>query len=525
VDLGALGQQYGRLPSDLIITWLQEACKPLTYLHEQGQLHLNIKPANIRLTPTGDIFLVDSGLPDLGIRPHTDGYGAPEQQAQLEVTAASDIYSLGATLYSLLTGKVPPGALKRESGLVDLVPAREINPDVEPYLSLVAGRAMSIRADARYESAAAFAAALTRPYGRAETEPVVLRRAPAANQFGQPVPPRLTPQARRQIEMRTIYGLIGLLLFILLAGFALMRSNLNQTPVTEAEATATIESAVVAAMTSLAPTPSPLPIPTEPPTPTPEPLIAETGARMVYVPGGIFSMGSEEGERDEEPVHLVNMPPYYIDETEVTNGQYQLCVEADGCTAPSRSNPTTHPAYYGDPAYNDYPVLFVNWFQARAFCEWRGARLPTEAEWEMAASYDPVQETQLRYPWGDAFDGTRLNYCDQRCPAANRDTEYNDGNRDTAPVGSYPDGRSPLGVYDMMGNVMEWVADWYAPRFYASSTDTNPMGPTEGEFKSLRGGSWLSPREEVRVTARGSFDPRVIQANLGFRCALSGGAE
>jgi iron(II)-dependent oxidoreductase len=125
------------------------------------------------------------------------------------------------------------------------------------------------------------------------------------------------------------------------------------------------------------------------------------------------------------------------------------------------------------------------------------------------------------YPWGDAFDGTKLNYCDQNCPSANRDTAFNDGRRDTAPVGSYPDGRSPSGVYDMLGNVMEWVADWYDPRFYTGSTDTNPMGPTEGEFKSLRGGSWLSPRDEVRVTARGSFDPRVIQANLGFRCALS----
>ncbi|HRQ42298.1 MAG TPA: bifunctional serine/threonine-protein kinase/formylglycine-generating enzyme family protein [Chloroflexota bacterium] len=525
VDLRALGQQYGRLPSDLIITWLQAACQPLIYLHEQGQLHLNIKPANIRLTPTGQIFLVDSGLPDLGIRPHTDGYGAPEQQAQLEVTAASDIYSLGATLYTLLTGKIPPGALKRESGLADLTPAREINPDVEPYLSIVAGRAMSIGPEARFGSAAEFAAALARPYGRTEPDPMPLRRTAVTDRFGPPTQPRLTPQLRRQIEMRTIYGLIGLLLFLLLAGYALARSNINQSTVTSVEATATIETAVVAAMTALAPTPSPLPVPTDPPTPTPEPLITETGARMIYMPGGIFSMGSEEGERDERPIHLVNMSPFYIDETEVTNGQYQLCVEAGGCAVPSRANPTTHPAYYGDPAFADYPVVFVNWYMARSFCEWRGARLPTEAEWEMAAAFDPVQQIKLRYPWGDAFDGTKLNYCDQNCPSANRDTAFNDGHRDTAPVGSYPDGRSPSGVYDMAGNVMEWVADWYDFRYYTGSTDTNPMGPTDGEFKSLRGGSWLSPRDEVRAAARGSFDPRVIQANLGFRCALTGGAE
>lgn len=521
VDLAALGQQYGRLPSDLITHWLQAACQPLTYLHTHGQLHLNVKPANIRLTPRGEVFLVDSGLPGLGIRPHTEGYGAPEQQNQHDVTPASDIYSLGATLYTLLTGSTPPGALKRESGLADLVPAREVNPDVAPYLSMAAGRAMSLRPDTRYASVADFAKALERPYGRNEPESPEPRRVAPTGRFGQPPPPRLTPQARRQIEMRTIYALAVLLVIILLAGFALTRANLNQPQLTEAEATATLQSAVLEAMTALAPTPTPIPVPTEPPTPTPEPFITDTGARMIYVPGGIFSMGTDEGDRDEKPAHLVKMDAYFIDETEVTNGQYQLCVEAGGCMAPSRSNPTTHPAYYGDPAFADYPVVFVNWFQADTFCQWRGARLPSEAEWEMAAAFDPNQAVKLTFPWGDAFDGTKLNYCDQRCPSSSRDTEYNDGHRDTAPVGSYPDGRSPLGVYDMLGNVMEWVGDWYSSRFYEGSTDTNPRGPTDGEFKSLRGGSWLSPRAEMRIPARGSFDPLVIQANLGFRCAMS----
>lgn len=519
VDLQDLVRQYGRLPSDLIINYLQAVCQPLTYLHEQNQLHLNIKPANIRVTPSAQVYLVDSGLSELGIRPLTEGYGSPEQQAQQDISPLSDVYSLGATLYTLLTGQAPPSALKRESGLADLTPARELNPDVEPYLSLVAGRAMSIRPDTRYDTVADFAKALERPYGRQEPATSQLRRTLPSDQFGQPVQPRLTPQKRRQIETRTIFALAALLIVIVLAGVGLTFGSLNEPEVTADEATATIQSAVVAAMTSLAPTPSPLPVPTEAPTSTPEPLITDTGARMIFVPGGIFSMGTDEGERDERPAHLVRMSPYYIDETEVTNGQYQLCVEAGVCTPPSRSNPTTHPAYYGDPAYDDYPVVFINWFQADSFCEWRGARLPSEAEWEMAAAFNPTEAIKLTYPWGDAFDGTKLNYCDQSCPSANADTEFNDGHRDTAPVGSYPDGRSPLGVYDMSGNVMEWVNDWYDSRFYESSTDTNPMGPAEGDIKSFRGGSWLSSREEVRVIARGSFDPRVVQTNLGFRCA------
>ena len=519
VDLQSLMAQYGVLPSDLIIGWLQAACKPLQYLHDHDQLHLNIKPANIRIAPTGEVFLVDSGLPGLGIRPHVAGYGSPEQQAQTAVSPASDIYSLGATLYTLLTTQLPPNALSRESGLSDLKPAREVNPDVEPYLSLAAGRAMSIRPDARYESASDFAQALNRPAGYPETAVTALRRAPQT-QFGQPAPPpKWTPQRRRQVETRAIIALAILLILLVGAGVVLTLFDLNTGAPAEAEATATLESAVIAALTAIAPTPSPIPAPTESPTPTPAPLLTESGARMLYVPGGLFPMGDEEGERDERPSHLVQLDPYYIDETEVTNGQYAQCVAAGACTPPSRSNPTTHPAYYGDPAYDDYPVVFINWRQADAFCEWRGARLPSEAEWEMAAGFDPVQAVIFRYPWGDAFDGTKLNFCDRNCPGG--DTAWDDGHRDTAPVGSYPDGRSPIGAYDMSGNVMEWVGDWYDSRYYENSPDINPMGPPEGAFKSLRGGSWLSTADEVHVSARGSFDPAVVQANLGFRCAMT----
>ena len=165
VDLQSLLDQYGPLPSDLIIGWLQAVCVPLGYLHQKGQVHMNVKPANIRVTPAGTIFLVDTGLPGLGIVPAGAGYGAPEQQSQAAATPASDIYSLGATLYTLLTGQHPAGALQRESGLKELVPARELNPDVEPYLSIVASRAMSLRPDTRFDTVADFAKALERPAG------------------------------------------------------------------------------------------------------------------------------------------------------------------------------------------------------------------------------------------------------------------------------------------------------------------------------------------------------------------------
>ena len=524
VDLQCLLDQYGALPSDLIINWLQAVCRPLAYLHQKNQLHLNIKPANIRVTPTGEVFLVDSGLPGLGVRPRQGdcdaGYGSPEQQAQLDANPASDVYSLGATLYTLLTAKAPPNALSRESGLTDLKSAREVNPDVEPYLSIVANRAMSLRPDARYESAEEFARALERPSGRAAPEIAQPKRVPVG-QFSMAPRPRLTPRQRKQIEQRTIWALLALILLIVIAGAGFAFLNVNRSPLAEVEATATLESAVVAALTAIAPTPSPLPAPTEPPTPTPEPLITDSGARMIYMPGGVFRMGNDDGEADEQPAHLVHIDAYFIDETEVTNGQYALCVADGACNPPALPGASSHSSYYGDSAYDDYPVIFVDWYAADSFCQWRGARLPSEAEWERAAGFDPEQGIVLRYPWGDAFDGARLNFCEANCSHNKRNSEYDDGHRDTAPVGSYPDGRSPIGVYDMAGNVMEWVGDWYDRRYYGEATDTNPLGPLEGEFKVIRGGSWLSAVEEVAATTRTSFDPTVARANLGFRCATA----
>ncbi len=516
VDLQSLLAQYGPLPSDLIVPWLQSVCKPLAYRHQKGQLHLNLKPANIRLTPGGEVFLVDSGLPDLGVRPHASGYGAPEQQAQQEVTPASDIYSLGATLYTLLTGQVPPNALSRESGLADLKPAREVNPDVEPYLSLVANRAMSLRPDTRYDTANDFARALERPSGRPSPEVSDLRRTP--DRPFAPPPPRVPPQRRRQLERRTMWGLLALLFVVVGLGTAVSLVNLNAADetVNEAAATATIESGIVAALTAIAPSPTPLPRPTIPPTPTPQPVITETGSRMLYVPPGPFRMGDDEGERDEKPSRMVQVDGFYIDETEVTVAQYAQCVEAGACRPPRTSSEN----YYGDAGYTDYPVIFVNWYDAQTFCEWRGARLPSEAEWEKAASFDTVEELKYRFPWGDAFDGVKLNSCDANCTHSDRDASFNDSYRFAAPVGTYPDGRSPIGAYDMAGNVMEWVSDWYDFSYYREAGEDNPLGPTDGEFKSIRGGSWLTTAAEIKTAARSSFDPLVAQANVGFRCAM-----
>jgi formylglycine-generating enzyme required for sulfatase activity len=239
------------------------------------------------------------------------------------------------------------------------------------------------------------------------------------------------------------------------------------------------------------------------------------------VPAGVFRLGADEAEPDEAPSHLIRLDACFIDETEVTNRAYRACVDDGACAAPDRPGATYHASYYGDPAFDDYPVIFVSWFDARDFCDWRDARLPTEAEWEKAAGFDPLEALKYAYPWGDEFDGTLLNFCDVSCGDQDRNVAFSDEHRDTAPADAFPAGRSPVGLYNMAGNVMEWIADWYDARAYRTSADTNPLGPMSGEFKVIRGGSWLSSQEDVRTSSRTSFDPQVSRANLGFRCAMT----
>ncbi len=517
IDLETAVQQGHPLPSQRIIDWLQAAVKPIAYLHENSQLHLDIKPANIRLTPAGKIYLVDTGLPQLGIQKGKPGYRAPEQAKQREVSVQTDIYALGATLYTLLTAHTPSDPLNRESGLQPLQPAREINPDVEPYLSALASRAMSLNPQARYAHVGQVSNALNRPTGVQAPAAHIPTLRPLVNAAdGGRVRPTIP---RRQFESRTVTALSMLLLFLIGGALLFGYLNFDPDPETVVEVTATFQSELAGALTQLAPTPTFTPDPTILPTRTPDPIfVDEFDVTMRYIPGGRFRMGRDEGDDDMQPSHRLTLSPYYIDETEVTNRQYRQCVDAGECLLPENLNATYYPNYFNDPIYDEYPVIFVTWYMANNFCQWRGGRLPSEAEWEYAAGYSPTVGEVLQYPWGDIATDTPANYCDLNCLRDYKDLAVDDGYADTAPVGSFPAGQSPFGVQDMAGNVIEWVYDWYDADYYEESSDVNPLGPIEGYARSLRGGSWISPLDELRVSVRGSFVPEVTRANLGFRC-------
>jgi serine/threonine-protein kinase len=253
-------------------------------------------------------------------------------------------------------------------------------------------------------------------------------------------------------------------------------------------------------------------------------------AVMVFVPGGTFTMGSSEEEiaaavelcqqyllfgscmrsrfADEAPQHQVTLDSFWIDQTEVTNAQYSQCVASGNCRRAA--------CFHDFPIHeSDQPVGCVSWYDAQAFCEWAGGRLPTEAEWEYAAR----GSQGFIFPWGYEFDPTRTNYCDVNCTYRWRDDSFNDGFSWPAPAASFPSGVSWCGALDMAGNNWEWVADWYAPDYYANSPTQNPQGPEEGTLRVLRGGSCHFFPPYLRTARRSANPPTSVYASGGFRCA------
>lgn len=239
--------------------------------------------------------------------------------------------------------------------------------------------------------------------------------------------------------------------------------------------------------------------------------LASDHPNMALIPEGIYMMGSMKSLKEldptallqadrhmlgpEDPAHDVFLNAYYVDVYEVSNAEYKKYTEA---------NPKVKaPRHWNDPKFNqpNQPVVGVSWKEAQGFCHWQKKRLPTEAEWEKASR----GTRGIDYPWGnEPPNSSRLN--------------FNDEKGKPVPVGSYEAGKSDFGVYDLSGNVAEWVQDWHFPEYYLYSPKENPQGPQKGQYKVIRGGNWRNNADDVRLTYRNATVPSMRNNKIGFRC-------
>ncbi|MGC1374880.1 MAG: SUMF1/EgtB/PvdO family nonheme iron enzyme [Anaerolineales bacterium] len=591
---GILRKQPGGLPVPDALACLKALCSALGYAHANGIVHCDIKPANLMVDSGGRIYLTD-----FGIARHaqsttttiagagTPAYMAPEQIRGEQVIPATDIYAVGVLLFELLTGKRPfrgdePGTTtaggttgeRLRYAHLRLPPPdpRSINPSVPPVLSSIILKCLSKSAADRYPSTADLMAAVTasgfpipdRIQGLslpdvspvAPTPPISKTRVPA-------------PSLAKKRKTSTVLIASGLMLVCLIfAGLALAVAVFGKmlfpvAPVvteTPAASLPTATPTAVSAVVETFPTVTSLSFTETPTRGAPSAgdtmISSKDKAVLVYIPAGEFAMGATDEDiknmralcqscnldsvQDQRRHRVVTLDGFWMDQTEVTNAQFQKFVQSTGYKTSAEK--------IGDYSYcyvkkvndfsfcpdatwrkpntfrkstiqgrGDFPVTQVSWADANAYCAWAGRRLPTEAEWEKAAR----GADHRLFPWGEL-------------PQASDAANYANVNGildDIARVKSFPNDKSPYGVYDMAGNLYEWVYDYYCAEYDANNL-VNPSNDTACKKNAkgyagrvFRGGSWLTNTSnkllDMMVVYRG-WNYEVLSSDaLGFRCAVN----
>jgi serine/threonine-protein kinase len=418
----------------------------------------------------------------------------------------------------LLTKTVPDESTDRSSGK-SFVPPRAFNSVISSNVDSAITKAMEMSPTSRYQNVYEFKSKVVAP--KEEVKGGGGMMIAAAASLGV-------------VALSAVCGIVMLFNFLINP-----TTRPTVTPPTETRiANATFTSAPIVVI-------SPSPSPTLAPTPTPglgSVRVSPTdNASQVFVPAGQFIMGSlasdPNADNDEKPQHTVFLDSFWIDTTEVTIEMFAQFVNRTGSRTEAdkqgwgyvlfgdRYEKTSGANWQnpfgpssGSSQLQNHPVTQVSWSDADAYCRWAGRRLPTEAEWEKAARGTKGQ----RYPWGDQnIAGNLANLADQSLNVSWATRNINDGYRNTSSVGSYPNGKSIYGALDMVGNVWEWVNDWYEANYYSSSPSSNPMGPVNGQERVTRGGSWSNIVPLVGTTYRLHPAPNTAGGNVGFRCAAS----
>jgi formylglycine-generating enzyme required for sulfatase activity len=503
-------------------------------------------------------------------------YKAPELLADPRAASPlSDAYALAIIVYELLTGQ-PPYVMGSDIDLVlrdlqDTAPdPRLLNPDIPATVALVLLKALARQPSERFRSAMQLANALERAFNpsaqpadfipeAAARPPVGIGQPPAPSDkpglldapegrawvSAHPDAPHLVPEtapdpgAGRAALIRLLAAVAAVALIGAAAVFLLDSLGVIDLPfgsrvaetgtpgsVTQTAPAATVTPTTAATVPpTLTVQPSPTALVVAEDTPLPEVEVVSLGigtsayrladgAVMQFVPSGSFLMGTDDPNRNAnaKPQHSVTLTDYWIDRTEVTNAQYAVCVAQGVCSRP-----------YDTRAYDvsnraDHPVVYVNHTQAVTYCLWLASvtgqpiGLPTEAQWEKAAAWDPTAQVARRFPWGD------------ESPSGDLARFAGSPTGGTSPAGAYPAGASAYGALDMAGNVWEWVADWFLFSAYQrEGVPVDPVGPDTGTDRVMRGGGWANEELFLVSNVRTGAQPTAAGPELGFRCAMNGG--
>ncbi|MEI6179203.1 MAG: bifunctional serine/threonine-protein kinase/formylglycine-generating enzyme family protein [Chloroflexales bacterium] len=521
----------GPLSETQVLGFALQLCEVLTYLHRQNPpiLHRDLKPANVRLTPSGLIKLVDFGLFKQGTDTTqssrmglTPAYAPVEQHplAPGHTDQRSDIYSLGATLYHLLTGQMPVSSFDRIQARPDpLVPSGRLNPRLSPHIAAAISKAMSLKPENRYPDIVTFQQALLGQQTRQPTpqQVQVRQQAQVRQQTPSSQPKQHTAPAWKRYNSPLAGVGLGALLVLLVLVFAFANRSVQSTRLAVAPTVAVAPTMVITPMAT--PLPWPSPVPTVTPTATPPPWVPE----MVIVPAGDFLMGSNNADPQaqwdgEKPQHTLTLPAYEIAKTEVTNAQFRPFVEGDGYTKQTywddagwqwrTEQQRTQPGCWNDARWNgdQRPIVCVTLYEALAYTRWLSAQtgqhfsLPTEAEWEKAAR----GPNGLIYPWGNTWEANRANSSEA-------------GFNNAVPVGQYPGGTSPYGALDMAGNVWEWTRSIYMSYPYDSADGRDNLSDLAQKKIIVRGGSWNFESFVLRAAARTFIPPTTGSFLVGIR--------